>query len=214
MQFFSTLFFLLGAVFLAAACGDNFDRDTLLGITPADTGSFTDESIPVDGEPVLDTSLEPDEGEPLEEESHDIASSDEADFTIVPDEGLADDTTVGPDSDEASSPQCGNGIVESGETCDGGFVSCADLMGADYTGTAPCRGDCAGWDTSSCQQVVNHPVYAVDPAKCTGCRRCLPACSVGAISIVSYKAVIDPEKCTGCGTCASWCPRGAIYKKQ
>jgi len=188
---------LLGAA-LTAACGDNFDRDLLLG------NNVTPEEMATD------------------EECHDVALPDEADIAETPDDAQGDEAVMPdaavsdsgvPDGDSVSSPQCGNGIVESGETCDGGSMSCAILLGSTYTGNAGCRADCAGWNTSSCWQEVTHAVYAVDPAKCTGCRRCLPACAVKAISMVSYKAVIDPEKCTGCGTCVSWCPRGAIYKK-
>lgn len=196
------------ATLLVGACGDNFDRDVLLGTSSSDAMPLSD-------------GMMPDEGS-VEESYPDGALPDEVDFTNNTDETQGTesempDTTM-PDNavpdDGVSSPRCGNGIVESGETCDGGNISCETLLGSTYTGNAGCRTDCAGWDTSSCQQVASHPVYAVDPAKCTGCRRCLPACSVSAISIVSYKAVIDPEKCIGCGTCASWCPRGAIYKKQ
>ncbi len=188
------------------ACGDNFDRDTLLGTTPADAMPVPDSEILSDewGEEGSDSFL-------ANESEGGIGVDEEGGLGV--DKGAEYTDTTPSDDDTAPSSQCGNGIVESGEVCDGGSASCADVEGANYTGTAFCRSDCAGWDASSCQQTVDHPVYVVDPAKCTGCRRCLPACSFGAIAVVSYKAVIDPEKCTGCGKCAAVCPRGAITKK-
>lgn len=54
--------------------------------------------------------------------------------------------------------------------------------------------------------------YAVTSSRCTGCRHCLNACSVGAISMSGGKAVINAQKCTGCGKCVSYCPKSAIHQ--
>jgi uncharacterized protein YjdB len=54
--------------------------------------------------------------------------------------------------------------------------------------------------------------YSVNSSSCTGCGKCKSACSYGAISISSGKAIIDASKCTACGKCYSRCPRGAIVK--
>ncbi|MBR6244943.1 DUF1566 domain-containing protein [bacterium] len=48
-------------------------------------------------------------------------------------------------------PLCGDGILDAGETCDGGTKNCSDVMGEiGLSGNAACKSDCSGWNTESC----------------------------------------------------------------
>jgi ferredoxin len=55
----------------------------------------------------------------------------------------------------------------------------------------------------------------IDPARCTGCGRCVAACDLHLLSLESVRWVKvsvlhDPERCTGCNACAAICPFDAI----
>jgi NAD-dependent dihydropyrimidine dehydrogenase PreA subunit len=53
-------------------------------------------------------------------------------------------------------------------------------------------------------------VMQVNPELCTGCGVCAEVCSVGAIQMVEYQAVIDEVLCTSCEACIEACPNGAL----
>ena len=40
---------------------------------------------------------------------------------------------------------CGDGIIDPGEGCDGGTKACSEILGANVKGTAPCKTDCSDW---------------------------------------------------------------------
>ena len=40
---------------------------------------------------------------------------------------------------------CGDGIIDPGEGCDGGTKACSEILGANVKGTAPCAEDCSDW---------------------------------------------------------------------
>ena len=55
----------------------------------------------------------------------------------------------------------------------------------------------------------------IDPARCTGCGRCISACALRLIAFETKdwkkrSVVQDPARCTGCGDCAARCPVDAI----
>lgn len=50
----------------------------------------------------------------------------------------------------------------------------------------------------------------VNQELCAGCGACVDVCSVGAIHLVDWRAVIDENLCTGCEACIEACPYGAI----
>ncbi|HBV86458.1 MAG TPA: 4Fe-4S ferredoxin [Desulfosporosinus sp.] len=45
---------------------------------------------------------------------------------------------------------------------------------------------------------------------CRGCKRCVNACPVQAITMLSHLPVVDPTICVECETCMEQCMHGAI----
>ncbi|MFW5988037.1 MAG: P-loop NTPase [bacterium] len=56
--------------------------------------------------------------------------------------------------------------------------------------------------------------YKADPKKCTGCGKCVEACTYNAIAVMKEKAIIFPELCHICGACNIVCPEDAIIEKE
>ena len=63
-------------------------------------------------------------------------------------------------------------------------------------------------------------VAQVDPAHCSGCRRCVDDCPYAAISLVPHPsgrpghelALVDAERCASCGICAGACPSSTPFR--
>ena len=53
-------------------------------------------------------------------------------------------------------------------------------------------------------------VPRVEPALCTGCRKCAEICQYGAILALNGRVLVFPHLCHGCGGCWLVCPHGAI----
>ncbi|HQY92245.1 4Fe-4S dicluster domain-containing protein [Caldilinea sp.] len=66
--------------------------------------------------------------------------------------------------------------------------------------------------------VTSNYIANIDPARCTGCSKCVKACPVGALKLVTGEqngkrrgwVVRDEKLCLGCGVCYSQCSKGAL----
>ena len=52
---------------------------------------------------------------------------------------------------------CGNGVVDANEICDGNTIPCANLAGTPKNGEAKCAPDCMSWDKSACYNDGEEP---------------------------------------------------------
>lgn len=58
--------------------------------------------------------------------------------------------------------------------------------------------------------LASRPQLVVNPAKCTGCGRCVEPCPRGVNTVVpGEKVAVDFSACTACGACVPACPGGA-----
>ena len=74
---------------------------------------------------------------------------------VTPDPGDTDtadtDSPVDPaDTGDTVNPDCGNGVVDANEVCDGNTIPCSNLAGAPQNGEAKCASNCMSWDKSGC----------------------------------------------------------------
>lgn len=64
-----------------------------------------------------------------------------------------------------------------------------------------------------------HRLPAIEPARCTGCGRCVAICPPHVLSLLAVRwekhAVLhDAASCTGCAACAVVCPLHAITMQR
>jgi hypothetical protein len=75
---------------------------------------------------------------------------------VIPMGGSVHCTTMQiPVQGTVTNPVCGNGIIESGEVCDGGSVSCSSLDSNYISGTAACNSACTAYITTNCEVKPN-----------------------------------------------------------
>ena len=85
---------------------------------------------------------------------------------VTPDPGDTDTGDTGTPTDPTDTgdtgnvpvdPNCGNGVVDANEICDGNTMPCSQLAGAPKNGTAKCAADCMSWDRSTCYNDGEEP---------------------------------------------------------
>ena len=113
-------------------------------------------------------------------EGTEVCDSNSIDCTILDpvkyESGIAhcNSTCDGWDTDfcyEFEDSECGNGIVEGNEVCDGNIIDCVEINSSLYEGgKAKCLSDCSGWDTATCDE-KEVPV-CTDKCSPEGSRRC------------------------------------------
>lgn len=59
------------------------------------------------------------------------------------------------------------------------------------------------------------PLPDIDPARCTGCGRCIAVCPVHVLGFhterwTKFAVLVEAEPCTGCSRCEVRCPFNAI----
>ncbi len=54
----------------------------------------------------------------------------------------------------------------------------------------------------------------VNPALCTGCRKCVDFCKFSALAYIGKKLIIFDEVCHSCGGCVLLCPEKALSEKD
>lgn len=66
---------------------------------------------------------------------------------VLTDDIVTDNTVP---TDDTTPLNCGNGVTDTGEACDGDAKECAQINSAYVGGWATCKSDCSGYDVSGC----------------------------------------------------------------
>ena len=92
-----------------------------------------------------------------------------------------------------------------------------------------CCGCCCEAMIAARRFAILHPVHTtnfipvVDPSECNGCGKCVTACPVEAMALVSANnpdkpkrkaARLEEDLCLGCGVCVRTCPKESIHLKS
>jgi len=91
-----------------------------------------------------------------------------------------------------------------------------------------CCGCCCEAMIAARRFAILHPVHTtnfipeIDETRCNGCGKCVTACPVEAMTLVSAndphkekakKAKLDADVCLGCGVCVRACPKECVFLK-
>ncbi len=81
-----------------------------------------------------------------------VSDDDETDTEGSNQEDNSGDNTGDNNSDEnQQNTNCGNGLTDTGEVCDGNAIDCQSIDTGYTGGIATCKPDCSGWNTSDCK---------------------------------------------------------------
>ncbi len=106
-----------------------------------------------------------------------------------------------------------------------GLVQFGDNVREGVNFICNCCGCCCESMIAARRLAPHHAIHTtnfiprIDPAPCSGCGRCVNACPVEAVALVSANVAGDPNRrramlnedsCLGCGVCVRACPGGAL----
>lgn len=89
----------------------------------------------------------------------------------TPDAAPADASVEDAGTDAGGPTDCGDGVRDADERCDGETIACSALGPAWSSGTARCRASCDGWDVATCERGGSPDAWAfvrpreLDPAR-------------------------------------------------
>jgi len=83
-------------------------------------------------------------------------------------ESTTGESTTGESSSTGLTPECGDGLLDVGETCDGAELAGEDCVSQGFVGgVLACLGDCSGFDSTGCMAAASGDCCAAHRA--TGC---------------------------------------------